>query len=39
MHGKEDYLVDKYGEKQTAECIANSKLVLIPQMGHLPFNY
>lgn len=38
MHGEEDYLVDKHGAIQTAECIPNSKLVLIPQMGHIPFN-
>ena len=39
MHGKEDYLVDEFGGIQTAECIENAKLVLIPQMGHLPFNF
>lgn len=39
MHGEEDYALDKYGSIQTAECIPNSKLVLIPQMGHIPFNY
>ncbi|MDX8340037.1 alpha/beta hydrolase [Draconibacterium sp. IB214405] len=39
MHGEEDYAVDKYGGIQTAEAIKNSKLVLIPQMGHIPFNY
>ena len=39
MHGEEDYAVDKYGAIQTAECIPNAKLVLIPQMGHLPFNH
>lgn len=38
IHGEEDYLVDPYGGVQTAECIKNSKLVLIPQMGHIPFN-
>ena len=38
MHREEDFLVDKYGGIQTAECIPNSKLVLIQQMGHLPFN-
>jgi pimeloyl-ACP methyl ester carboxylesterase len=38
IHGEEDYLVDKYGGIQTAECIENSKLVLIPEMGHIPFN-
>lgn len=38
IHGEEDYLVDKYGGVQTAECIENSKLVLIPKMGHIPFN-
>ncbi|GET25033.1 alpha/beta fold hydrolase [Prolixibacter sp. NT017] len=38
IHGEEDYLVDKYGGIQTAECIENAELVLIPQMGHIPFN-
>jgi len=38
MHGEEDYLVDKLGGIQTAKCIQNSKLVLISQMGHMPFN-
>lgn len=38
MHGEEDYLVDKYGGIQTAECIEGAKLVLIPLMGHIPFN-
>ncbi|WP_321374431.1 alpha/beta hydrolase [uncultured Draconibacterium sp.] len=39
MHGEEDYAMDKYGGIQTAEAIENAKLVLIPQMGHMPFNY
>ncbi len=39
MHGEEDYAVDKYGGIQTAASIQNSKLVLIPKMGHLPFNH
>ena len=39
VHGEEDYLVDKYGGIQTAACIENSELVLIPKMGHLPFNH
>ena len=38
IHGEEDYLVDKYGGIQCAECIPGSSLVLIPQMGHIPFN-
>lgn len=38
IHGEEDYLVDKYGGIQTAECIENAELLLIPKMGHLPFN-
>ena len=38
IHGEEDYLVDKFGGIQTAECLPNSKLVLIPEMGHIPFN-
>ncbi len=38
IHGEEDYLVDKYGGIQTAECIPNAKLVLIQEMGHIPFN-
>jgi len=38
IHGEEDYLVDKYGGIQTAECIPNSQLILIREMGHIPFN-
>lgn len=38
IHGEEDYLVDKYGGIQTANCIPNAQLVIIPQMGHMPFN-
>lgn len=38
LHGEEDYLVDKYGGIQTAECLPNANLVLIPKMGHMPFN-
>ncbi len=38
LHGEEDYLIDKYGGIQTAQCLINSQLVLIPKMGHLPFN-
>ena len=38
IHGEEDYLVDKFGGIQTAECLTNSKLVLIPEMGHVLFN-
>ena len=38
IHGEEDYLVDKYGGIQTAECIENSELILIPKMGHMFFN-
>lgn len=38
IHGEEDYLVDKYGGVQSAECIQNSQMVLIPEMGHMPFN-
>jgi pimeloyl-ACP methyl ester carboxylesterase len=38
IHGEEDYLVDKFGGVQTAECLRNSKLVLIPEMGHVLFN-
>ena len=38
IHGEEDYLVDKYGGIQTSECIQNSELILIPKMGHIPFN-
>ena len=33
IHGLEDYLVDPYGGIQTAECIKNSNLELIPQWG------
>lgn len=39
MHGEEDYAVDKYGAVQTAASIPNAELVLIPKMGHLPFNH
>lgn len=39
MHGEEDYAVNKYGGIQTAETIENSELILIPKMGHMPFNY
>ncbi len=38
IHGEEDYLVDKFGGVQTAEYIKDSKLVVIPEMGHMPFN-
>ncbi len=38
IHGEEDYLVDKLGGIQTAESLSNSNLVLIPTMGHVPFN-
>ncbi len=38
IHGEEDYAVDKYGGIQTAESIENAELVLIPTMGHIPFN-
>ena len=38
IHGEEDYLVDKFGGIQTAECIENAELILIPKMGHIPFN-
>lgn len=38
MHGEEDYAVNKYGGIQTAESIKNANLVLIPEMGHMPFN-
>lgn len=39
IHGEQDYLVDKYGGIQTAECIKKSKLILLPEMGHLLFNH
>ncbi len=38
MHGEEDYLVDKQGAIFTAKCIENVKLIIIPKMGHIPFN-
>jgi pimeloyl-ACP methyl ester carboxylesterase len=38
IHGEEDYLVDKQGGIHTSDCIENSKLTLIPEMGHIPFN-
>lgn len=39
MHGEEDYIVDKFGAVQTAESLPNSELIIIPKMGHLPFNH
>jgi pimeloyl-ACP methyl ester carboxylesterase len=39
IHGEEDYAVDKYGGILTSKSIDNSELILIPQMGHIPFNY
>ena len=39
MHGAEDYAVPPYGAMQTAECLPNAQLVIIPKMGHLPFNH
>lgn len=38
IHGEQDYLVDRYGGIQTAESIPDSKLALIPEMGHMLFN-
>jgi pimeloyl-ACP methyl ester carboxylesterase len=38
IHGEEDYLVDYHSGVQTADCIPGAKLVLIPEMGHIPFN-
>lgn len=38
IHGEEDYAVDKYGGIQTAKSIKNAELILIPKMGHIPFN-
>ena len=38
IHGEEDYLVDQNGGIQTTKCLRNSKLVLIPEMGHVLFN-
>ena len=39
IHGEEDYAVNKYGGIQTAESIENAELILIPHMGHIPFNH
>lgn len=39
MHGEEDYAVDIYGSIQTAKSIENAELILIPKMGHMPFNH
>ncbi len=39
LHGEEDYAVDKYGGIQTAESMENVELILIPKMGHIPFNF
>lgn len=38
IHGEEDYLVDKTGGIQSAQNIEEAELVLIPKMGHIPFN-
>lgn len=38
IHGEQDYLVDKYGDIQTADSIINTELLLIPEIGYLPFN-
>jgi len=38
LHGEEDYLVDKFGGMQTAECIPDAKLVMLPRMGHMLFH-
>jgi pimeloyl-ACP methyl ester carboxylesterase len=38
MHGEEDYAVDSYAAIQTAEAMPNAELVLLPTMGHIPFN-
>ncbi|MDH5400496.1 MAG: alpha/beta fold hydrolase [Cyclobacteriaceae bacterium] len=39
IHGEEDYAVDKYGGINTAESIKDAELILIPKMGHIPFNH
>ncbi len=39
IHGEEDYAVNKYGGIQTAKSIENAELILIPKMGHIPFNH
>lgn len=39
MHGEEDYAVNKCGGIQTAESLEHAALILIPQMGHIPFNH
>jgi pimeloyl-ACP methyl ester carboxylesterase len=39
MHGAEDYAVPEFGGIQTAESIENAELIIIPTMGHIPFNY
>ncbi len=38
IHGKEDYLVLPVHAKITAQAIPNSKLIIIPRMGHMFFN-
>ena len=38
IHGEEDYAVDKAGGIQTAKSIENAELILVPRMGHMPFN-
>ncbi|MGW8316220.1 MAG: alpha/beta fold hydrolase [Bacteroidales bacterium] len=38
IHGEEDYLVDVYGGIQTASSLLNSRLVVVPEMGHMLFN-
>lgn len=39
MHGAQDYAVDKLGAILTAEAIENAELIIIPRMGHIPFNH
>lgn len=39
IHGKEDFAVVVYGGILTAEAIENAQLIVIPEMGHMPFNY
>jgi len=38
IHGQEDYLQLPFNAKMTAQSIPNSKLIIIPGMGHMFFN-
>ena len=39
IHGQEDYIMLPINAQQTAQAIPNSKLKIIPGMGHMIFNH